>query len=169
MLHSLHFIFFFNPFSHNENLFLFSLGHGHSHGGHGHSHGGHGHSHGGHGHSHDGHKPALTPDDPYMDARNGIVTKATENEALVQSERASSATPTDDKEIFISKNADITIEVKNPKIGTCLCFLSFIVFTFCLVSHWIVWFMVQLDCMVHGSAGLYGSWFNWVVWFMVQW
>ncbi|BFZ16030.1 hypothetical protein BsWGS_19069 [Bradybaena similaris] len=98
-------------------LMLFGS-HGHSHGGHGHSHGGHGHSHGGQGHSHDGHKPAVTPDDPYMDARNGIVTKATENEALVQSERASSATPTDDKEIFISQNADITIEVKNPKIAS---------------------------------------------------
>ncbi|CAG5121188.1 unnamed protein product [Candidula unifasciata] len=98
-------------------LVLFG-GHGHSHGGHGHAHGGQGHAHGGHGHSHDGHKPANSPDEVFLDIRNGSVIKATENEALVPSERVSSATPADEKEIFMSQNTDVTIEFKKPKIAS---------------------------------------------------
>jgi solute carrier family 30 (zinc transporter), member 1 len=42
-------------------LFVFSVGHGHSHGGHGHSHGDHGHSHGGQGDSGPTREPTVVP------------------------------------------------------------------------------------------------------------
>ncbi|CAG5135797.1 unnamed protein product [Candidula unifasciata] len=119
-------------------------GHAHSHGGSGHSHGGHAHSHGGSGHSHGGHahsgKHHRKPHKEYvhspslLDSPEGhkhafehLSTchkktgndspQSSEKESLVLSEPTCTSTSlSEDKEIYMSPNANITIEIKKPKL-----------------------------------------------------
>ncbi|XP_059141417.1 uncharacterized protein LOC131929320 [Physella acuta] len=96
-------------------LFLFGA-HGHSHGGgSSHSHGGHGHSHGGHGHAHGSPKEGHNAN--YKDVPNGKAA-AMENESLVQTDKISSVSSVDDKEIYVSQASNITIEIKKPQLAS---------------------------------------------------